>query len=168
MAKTKMKTMADTYCLSCCERQYVDKKVITCPNGHDGVEGMSKGEYKHRKELKQTNSVCKHIYIQLGNDEDEDVETFYRILGAQGQFTLRQYKRSQRSDKQGNEEDFDKVHTSYHASLHWICRKIMTLELTDQEAITVEQLLEVVKSVEEKIDSLSETIFLLSEDTDDE
>lgn len=164
MAKKTKTTKLKTYCRACGEQQYKEKKVVTCSRGHDGVEGMSKEDWKHRKELRKSNSLNKHIYIQLGDDEDENVNTFYRIIGAQGNLCLRKYQRSSRLDKAGNEEDFDKVDTTYHANLHWICQKILTHETTGVEAITLEQLLEVYKSVEEKLDTLAETIYLLSED----
>jgi len=162
MAKTK--TKLDTYCRACGKRQIKKKKTITCPLGHDGPEGMSKAEHRRRIEQKNANSIKKYIYIQLGDDEDDDVNTFYRILSSQGQFCLRRYERSSRSNKEGNEEDFDEVDHTYHANLRWICEKVLTHELTSRDAVTIEQLLEVMKSIEIKLDELAETIYLLSDD----
>lgn len=163
MAKAEVKKL-DTYCRACCRQQIKKKKTVTCPMGHDGPVGMSSTELKQRKEAQQANSVKKHIYIQLGNDEDIDVGTFYRIIGSQGQYCLRKYKRSSRMNGEGDEEDFDEVAHTYHSGIRWICEKLLIHELTSTDAITIEQLLEVYKRIENKLDELSETIYLLSDD----
>ena len=169
MGKKKKKEKLDTYCRACGRRQFKEKKVVTCARGHDGPVGMDKAEKTWRDKKKKGNSVNSHIYIQIGDDEEEHGDLYYRIIGSQGQFVLRAY----RADDEYNSTDDctvtkEKVVESHHGNIHWIIEKLLTHELTNRDAATLEELLEVFKSIETKMGSLEEHVYYLSDDGDDE
>ena len=166
MAKKEKKKL-DTYCEVCLQRQFMKKKIITCPKGHEGPEGISKEELERLQDKKKENHIKNHIYIQLG--EDIDSRLYYHLIGSHGSFVLRAY----RKDKEYNAisertEIKEKVVSTYHADLQWIVKKILDHELTNQDACTLKQMLDILQSIDSRMEQLIETIYWLSNDQDND
>jgi hypothetical protein len=167
MAKKKKIEKLKTYCSCCLQRQHKVKKTVTCPKGHDKVEGMTKAERNKILARKKEFSVQNAINIQIGDDEGEHGSLFYRILGSQGNLLLRVYRVDEYVDDYGETRKTSKVLKSHGPSLNWIMKRILEEELTNQDAATLEQLLEVLQGILARLDSLEESIYWLSEEGDE-
>lgn len=168
MAKKKKKEKLDTYCEHCLQRQFLQKKIVTCPKGHDKVEGISKAARNKILGRKKEFSVNNAINIQIGDDEGEHGDLFYRILGSQGVLCLRVYRIDEKVDNDGDIEQKSTVITTHGPHLQWITKRILEEELKNQDAATLHELLEVAQNIQARLDSLEETIYWLSEGGEDE
>jgi len=168
VAKKKTKEKLDTYCSYCLCRQTIEKKIVSCPKGHDKVEGISKDEKERILERKKEFSLQNSINIQLGDDEGEHGDLFYRIMGTQGNIVLRVYRIDDRTNDYGEIEKKSVVLKSYGPHLSWVTKRILEEELTNQDAATLGQMLDVLTSIDKRLESLEESIFFLSEEEEEE
>lgn len=167
--KSKWGVKLDTVCEVCGKPQYETSSGDTCKNGHGGAYGIPKERYKELLKRKKKNFVKNHIYIQIGDDEGDHEGLYYVIVGAQGEFSLRAYRKetvwNSIDEKEVDKQTCDKT---YYTNLRGICKKLLRHELTEKDAVTLGQMLEVLNSIDERLESLEETIFLLSEEEEEE
>lgn len=159
----KLETV-ENYC-TICERQqkHLKGKVYICELGHETDLGYTKKEKKRIDEMRENCKIRNHIHIQIGDDDGKHKDHYYQIHGVHGDFTLTMFRRFKVHNSIDDKEEIktEKI-KRYHANIQQVMKAILAYELKDKQAATLPELLEVLKSIDSRLESLGETLFEIS------
>jgi len=162
--------MSKSYC-PCCGK--VQRKLkgglYICQKKHEGPMGVTEEENERLAERRITNRLYKAVSIQIGDEEGSHADLYYRLTGVHGNFVLKTFRKTEKYNSVDEKYEYkETAETRYYGNLEQIMKKVATMELTDIQAATMPELLEVIKGVYERIESLEDALFYIGNDNNEE
>ena len=160
-----------TYCPCCGKVQKPQGDLFTCQGKHVGPIGLSAKDNALINERRKRNRLHQAVSIdlQIGDDEGDQQNLFYRLTGTEGNFILKTYAKVEKHNSVDGKFEFkESTEKRYYSSLYNVVRKIQTMELSTAQAATMPELLEVLSSINSNIEALAESIFYVSNNQDEE
>ena len=162
---------AITYCPSCGKGQKPHGDLYICQRKHVGPKGLTTAENEAIRERRRKCRIHKSVSIdlQIGDDEGDQENQFYRLTGVEGNFILKTYQKVEIYNNVDKKFELkERMEKRYYGNLFEVVRKIQTMELSKAQAATMPELLEVLTNINNNIEALAESIFYVSNNQDEE
>lgn len=157
-----------TYCPFCEGVQtHLRDLIYVCAKSHESHQGIDDAEIAKIQQMRANNKVRQQIHIQIGDDEGPHKNLYYELHGIEGDFTVTVFRKFMEwNDIDKREVPKSEKIKRYHGSLHQVMQMLFAHEIHYKQAATLGELLDVLKGIDARLESLSETLFEISKNKD--